>query len=64
MRPRPEPREHDSKCMCYKCFGVPDDDEWAYDLIWEQEEMEAGSNPWLPLRTMRHHHRMDLDDGE
>lgn len=46
MRPRPQqPDGHEAKCPCYKC------DEWAYDLIhWEQEEVDAGRDPWAEFR--------------
>lgn len=41
-RPKPlQPEGHESKCPCFAC------DEWAYDLIfWEEEEVQAGRNPW------------------
>lgn len=36
-----QPYGHESKCPCFDC------DAWAYDLLfWEQEEVDAGRNPW------------------
>lgn len=40
-----QPYGHESKCPCFEC------DAWAYDLIfWEQEELNAGRDPWAEFR--------------
>lgn len=36
-----QPEGHESKCPCLEC------EDWAWALLWwEQEEKDAGRNPW------------------
>jgi hypothetical protein len=46
MRPRPQqPKWHEPKCACDEC------EKWANDLLdWEQEEVNAGRDPWAEFR--------------